>query len=88
MKNMKKIGKMMLKSIIFIAGFIALICFIGEPIDEHYVWAETTFGSLAWAWLVIEKMIAGVCICATVKLYECIEPDAFKDNVSSSTKIS
>ena len=85
---MKKIGKMMLKSIIFIAGFIALICFIGEPIDEHYIWAETTFGSLAWAWIVLEKIISGVFICATVKLYEKINPDAFKEEWKVSREAS
>lgn len=88
MKNIKKIGKMMLKSIIFIAGFIAFICLIGEPVDSHYAWVENTFGSLAWACLIIEKFMCGVSIYVLVRIYELIQPDAFKCNREVSTETS
>ena len=81
-KYMKKtitiIGKVLLKAAMFLAGFLAFIYVVGEPTEEWYAWARSWFGSLWWLWEITEKLLAMGLIAGLFKLYERMEPEAFK----------
>ena len=79
MKTSNEIIRTVVKSVIVLAGIIAFLCLFGEPTDDWYAWADKSFGSLSVAWFFAEKIILGSFIYALVKLYERIDPGAFKD---------
>ena len=88
MKTSNKVIRIAIKTIIVFAGIVAFFVIAGEPTEEWYAWTNRNFGSLAWAWFLFEKAVAGGFICALVKLYEKIDPDAFKDIRNCSPETS
>ena len=70
----------MLKVALFLIGFYAFCGVVGEPTEEWYNWADKMFGVFSGAWFVIERILWMIVIGACCKLYEVIEPEAFKDN--------
>lgn len=87
MKTFVFIGKMLLKAVIVIAGFLAFFCIVGEPTDEWYQWADKMFGAFAGAWFFIEKVLYGLLIWLLCKFYELLEPDAFKKDEKKEGRV-
>lgn len=83
-KYMKKtvitIGKGLLKVALFLIGFCAFCGVTGEPTEAWYNWADKMFGVFSGAWFVIERILWMIVIGVCCKVWEIIEPDAFKDN--------
>ena len=79
-KTVITIGKMLLKVALFLIGFYAFCGVVGEPTDAWYNWADKMFGVFSGAWFIIERILWMIVIGVCCKVYEVIEPDAFKDN--------
>ena len=79
-KSLTIIGKLLLEAVMFLAGFLAFCYMVGEPTEEWYEWSRTTFGVFSGLWFIIEKLLAGGAIALLVKLYEKLEPNAFKSD--------
>lgn len=77
-KSLTIIGKMLLKAAMFLAGFLAFCYMVGEPTEEWWIWCRNTFGWFAGLWCIVEKLLAMGIIALLVKVYEKMEPDAFK----------
>lgn len=77
-KTVITIGKMLLKVALFLIGFYAFCGVTGEPTEAWYNWADKMFGAFSGAWFIIERILWMVVIWACCKVYEWMEPDAFK----------
>lgn len=85
-KTITIIGKKLLEAAMFLAGFLAFIYVVGEPTEEWYEWSRQTFGAFSGAWFIIEKLLGMAVIAGLVKLYERMEPDAFKSSSDVEAK--
>lgn len=73
-KSLTIIGKMLLKAVMFLAGFLAFFYVVGEPTDEWWAWARKTFGALCGIWCFIEKLLAILLIVILYKVDQWLGP--------------
>ena len=83
-KSITIVGKMLLKSALVLAGFLAFLLMVGEPSDAWFDWARKTFGWFAYGMCIVEKVLAGLAIYLVYKLDSWIGP-VFEEEVEPKT---